>query len=233
MKNLRIEAIILAIGLIAMGLISVSGLKSLSDAKRVITVKGLAEREVPANKVTWPLMYNTLGNDMNELYDQINRDNRTIVHFLESNGIEKDEISIGAPIVNDKEANLYDNGLPIRNRYTVTSIITVTSNKIDIVRQLMTNQKELLRKGIAIGQDYAHPIKYDFTGLNEIKPDMIEEATKNARRSAEKFAKDSESKLGKIKCANQGQFVISDRDETTPHIKNIRVVTTVQYMLKD
>ena len=76
-------------------------------------------------------------------------------------------------------------------------------------------------------------MSYEFTGLNDIKPQMIEDATKNARAAAEKFAKDSDSKLGKIKSASQGQFTIANRDENTPYIKSVRVVTTVTYYLKN
>ena len=234
MKNLKLEALILAVALVLMGGLVGRGLNSISEGERVITVKGLAEKEIPADKVTWPLVYHILGNDLNTIYEQINADNQTIVGYLKESGITDEEISINAPEITDKEANIYDDGRPMRNRYNVTSIITVTSKKIEIVRKLIANQKELLKKGIAIvTQEYSHTIKYEFTSLNEIKPDMIEEATKNARMSAEKFAKDSESELGKIKCANQGQFVITDRDETTPHIKKVRVVTTIEYLLED
>ncbi len=98
----------------------------------------------------------------------------------------------------------------------------------------MSEQAELLKQGIAItGGDYRYNVVYEFTGLNKVKPQMIEEATKNARVAAEKFAKDSESRLGKIKNASQGQFSISDRDANTPYVKNIRVVTTVDYYLKN
>ena len=102
------------------------------------------------------------------------------------------------------------------------------------MRKLISEQGELLKQGIAIsGGDYRYNVSYDYTSLNKIKPQMIEEATKNAREAAEKFAKDSESKLGKIKQANQGQFSISDRDANTPYIKNVRVVTTIAYSLED
>ena len=91
----------------------------------------------------------------------------------------------------------------------------------------------LLKQGIAItGGDYKYNVSYEFPGLNEVKPRMIEEATKNARAAAEKFAKDSDSELGKIRNASQGQFSISDRDAYTPYIKSVRVVTTVNYYLK-
>ena len=105
---------------------------------------------------------------------------------------------------------------------------------VDLIRKLITKQTELLKQGIAIaGGDYRYSVSYEFTGLNNVKPQMIEEATKNARAAAEKFAKDSDSSLGKIRNASQGQFSISDRDSNTPYIKNIRVVTTVNYYLKN
>ena len=119
-------------------------------------------------------------------------------------------------------------------RYNVTAVITVTSIQVDLVRQLISEQGELLKQGIAItGGDYRYNVQYDYTDLNRIKPQMIEEATKNARAAAEKFASDSDSELGKIKHAYQGQFTITDRDSNTPYIKNVRVVTTIDYYLED
>ena len=132
------------------------------------------------------------------------------------------------------KAERYGNNQDSPYRYNVTTVITVTSNKVDLVRGLITEQGELLKRGIAITTgDYQYNIQYEYTGLNTIKPQMIEEATKNARQAAEKFAKDSESTLGKIRHANQGQFSISDRDPNTPHIKKVRVVTTIDYSLED
>ena len=113
-------------------------------------------------------------------------------------------------------------------------MITVASSKVDLVRRLINEQSELLKQGIAItGGDYMYRVKYEYSDLNSIKPQMIEEATKNARTAAQKFASDSDSKLGKIKRASQGQFSISDRDEFTPYIKKVRVVTTMDYFLED
>lgn len=233
MKNLRIEAIILAIGLMLTGYFIKSGFDTLASRDRVVTVKGLAEMEVPADKVTWPLMYKSLGNNLPALYDQINNTNQKITAFLTSKGINADEISINAPEILDLEAERYgNNDKPYR--YNVTTVITVTSNKVDLVRGLIASQGELLKQGIAIsGGDYRYNVSYDYTSLNKIKPQMIEEATKNARAAAEKFAKDSESELGKIKKAYQGQFSISDRDANTPYIKKVRVVTTIDYSLED
>lgn len=189
--------------------------------------------EVPADKVTWPLVFKELGNNLSDLYEKINANNKAVVAFLKSNGLTDGDISVNAPEIIDMQAERY-NTTPPRYRYNVTSVITVNSSQVDLVRKLIGNQGELLRQGIAVtGGEYRYNTVYYFTGLNDIKPRMIEEATRNARAAAEKFAKDSDSRLGKIKNASQGQFTITDRDENTPYIKNVRVVTTVNYFLKD
>ena len=233
MKSWKIEASILALGFLLLGVFINCGLNNFSEKDRSVNVKGLAEMEVPADKVTWPLVYKSLGNDLNALYTDIKRSNQTILEFLKEKGIDENEISVNAPDIIDQKAERYSNNdSPFR--YNVTSVITVTSNKVELVRKLISEQGELLKRGIAItGGDYRCNVSYEYTSLNKIKPGMIEEATKNAREAAEKFAKDSESKLGKIRHANQGQFSINDRDANTPYIKKVRVVTTVEYSLKD
>ena len=234
MKKFRVEAIILSIGLLLLGVFIERGFSEFAGRDRSVNVKGLAEMEVPADKVTWPLVYKSLGNDLNALYEEIKRSNRTITEFLKEKGLTDKEISINAPVIVDMKAERYGNNQDSPYRYNVTTVITVTSIKVDLVRGLITEQGELLKRGIAITTgDYQYNIQYEYTGLNTIKPQMIEEATKNARQAAEKFAKDSESTLGKIRHANQGQFSISDRDPNTPHIKKVRVVTTIDYSLED
>lgn len=233
MKNRIIEAAILALGLILLGLAIKSGIKMFSQRDRVVNVKGLAEREVQADKAIWPLVYKDVGNDLMTLHDNLKAKNQTIISFLKSNGIKDDEISVSAPQVVDLQAERYNNNTS-PHRYNITSVITVNSDKVDLVRKLMSEQGELLRQGIAVtGGDYQYNVQFMFTKLNDIKPVMIEEATKNAREAAVKFAEDSNSKLGKIKSANQGLFSITDRDANTPHIKNVRVVSTIEYYLKD
>ena len=233
MKNLRLEALFVAVGLIVVGICICHGLSGIGDNHRIVNVKGLAEREVEANKVTWPLIIKTLGNDLNSIYDEVNKSNTITQNFLISKGISADEISINAPQIIDKEADIY-NSQPVTYRYNVTSVITVSSNKVDLVRKLMSQQGELLKQGVAVSaNDYSNAVIYEYTGLNQIKPEMIEQATQNAREVAEKFAKDSKSTLGKIMSANQGLFSIDNRDANTPYIKRVRVVTTINYFLDD
>ncbi len=234
MKNWRIESLIIAVGLTLIGVMINTGISNFKNRDRVVTVKGLAEMEVPADKVVWPLMYKDLGNDLLTLYNNIQTKNKTIVEFLQANDISSEEISVAPPEIIDMEAERYSAQTP-QYRYNATSVITVTSKDVEKIRKLISEQTELLKQGVAItGGDYRYSTIYEFTGLNDIKPQMIEEATKNARLAAEKFAIDSGSKLGKIRDASQGgQFSITDRDANTPYIKNIRVVTTVNYYLKN
>ncbi len=234
MKNLRFEFIILALAIIVSSIQIGSSIKAFSEKDRCVNVKGLAEREVMADKVTWPLMYKSIGNDLQTLYEEIKETNRQIVSFLKEKGIGEEEIIVNASEIIDLKAERYGNNENVPYRYNVSTVITVTSDKVELVRNLVKEQGELLKRGIAITSgDYRYQVQYDFTELNSIKPEMIEEATKNARLAAEKFAKDSGSRLGKIRSANQGQFSIYDRDANTPHIKKVRVVTTVSYLLKN
>lgn len=240
MKNVQFkyigEALILAIGLFLAGGAIKSGIVKFKEMDRTVTAKGLCEKEVKADKVTWPLKFKELGNDPAELYDRIENNTQTVVKFLKDNGLSNEEISIAPPAMVDQQANMSYSSETVRYRYKANCVVTVVSKNVDLVRKIVSNQAKLMRQGVTIvGNEYdeTSSVTYEFTGLNEIKPEMIAEATKNARKTAEQFATDSNSELGKIKTADQGQFSINDRDQNTPWLKNIRVVTTVVYYLKD
>ena len=202
------------------------------DRDRVVTVKGLAEKQVPADRAIWPVSFRELGDDLQEVYQRMNDKTAVIVAFLKAGGIDAKEISVSVPNVDDAQANNYG-GNQRRLRYALTQTVTVSTDKVQAVLNLMQKQSELIGKGITLANDYSYRTRFDFTGLNSIKPKMIETATVNAREAAQKFAQDSGSTLGKIRRASQGQFTIYDRDSNTPYIKTVRVVTTVEYFLKD
>lgn len=229
-KNHVVPSIAFVIGTLLMGIYISRGLNSIASQEHHVTVKGLAERQVMANKVVWPLPYKCVSNNMTALYNEIENSGKTITTFLKNNGISDDEITISAPVVTDRLAQSYapEN---IKFRYQAEAVITVTSSKVELVIAAMKKQIDLLEKGVVVGTEYGYEPKYEYTDLNSIKPAMIEEATRNARVVAKKFADDSGSSLGKIKQASQGQFSITS-DETTPQIKNIRVVTTIKYALE-
>ena len=227
------EAIILAVAILCLGAFFYSAMLHSKDRDRVVFVRGLAEREVSADFVIWPIVYKEVGNDLAELSATLQSKSQILEKFLIENGVQKENITYSTPTIVDADGELYSGGKHAY-RYVATAVATVATNNVALVRKTMEKQGELLKHGIAFsGSDYQYRTVYSFNGLNEIKPAMIDEATKNARTAAEKFAKDSDSKLGKIKTATQGVFSIEDRDENTPYIKKVRVVTNVQYFLED
>ena len=234
MKHYYVEASILAVAICVFGFFVQKSLSRFVDKERSVTVKGLSEREVPADKVIWPLVYKELGNDPSELYQRFEKKNSMVVAFLKKYGLSEKEITINPPQIKDRFADSWSQ-TGISDRYVASSVIIVSSVQVELVREIMMQQTELMKAGIAlVSEEYGNNmVRYEFTGLNDVKPEMIEESTKNARLAAEKFAKDSDSELGKIRRATQGQFSIMDRDGNTPHIKNVRVVSTVEYYICD
>ena len=223
------ESIILAVGVMVMGWCVKAGIDNFTNKDRKVTVKGLAEREVPADKVTWSISTKETGNDLPTLYERINVQAGKIKAFLKQNGLEESEITVNPPSVSDLEAREWgDNQKPFR--YIVNTTITVATTKVEAVNKAIFKQAELLKQGVALDSSYPN---YEYASFQQMKPEMMSEAIKNAQKTAEQFAESSESKLGKIQTAGQGQFEIENRDENTPHIKKIRVVTTVTYSLDD
>ena len=233
MKSNILSAAIVALGIIVLGLCMKGGMDNFTEKDRKVTVKGLAEREVKADKVTWPIVSKELGNDLPELYDRIAAKQRIIKQFLMSNGVSASEISIDAPKVIDMSADQYSsNQSPYR--YNISVNITVTSKYVDRIRAIIARQGELLKQGVAIvASDYNTQVSYSLDSFKKMKPGMMTEAIDNAQQTAEQFAKNSKSKINKIVSADQGQFSIENRDDNTPWIKRVRVVTTVTYSLKD
>lgn len=237
-KNSHASALILGvfifIGLSALGYLLGNAAIEFKQYERSVTVKGLSEREFNADIVIWPIQFTATGNDLETIYNAIDENTSKIKAFLIKNGVNSQEVTSASPAITDKSAQQYANNPKAEFRYTAFQTVTVYSKNIEAVRAIMSKLSALGKQGIVFtGGNYQSQTEYTFTRLNEIKPEMIEEATRKAREVAEKFASDSQSKLGKIKKASQGQFSISDRDKNNPHIKKVRVVTTVEYYLSD
>ncbi|HPF69459.1 MAG TPA: SIMPL domain-containing protein [Candidatus Krumholzibacteria bacterium] len=232
------EAALLAVGLVAglalLGWLTGSSLIRFKEYERTVTVKGLAEREVAADTAIWPVMFTAASNDLAQVYAGLDKDTDKLLDYLKAQGFADDEITVAPPAVTDKLAQQWGGGGDIGLRYTATRTVTVFTRRVDAVRTAKGGMAELGRQGLVIaGNDYQGRTEYLFSGLNDLKPAMVEEATRNAREVAQKFAADSQSRLGKIKKAQQGVFSIEDRDPNTPHIKKVRVVSTVEYYLAD
>lgn len=225
--------LLVALGLAGAAWLGGQSLLAFKRLDRTVEVKGLSEREVAANLAIWPISFAEAGNDVGSLYRNIEHKSGRLVEFLKQAGFKVEEIGSSAPSVVDKQAREYGGDERSPFRFTGRATVTVHTADVDRVRATMRRLGELGREGIAIGGEQGPQTQFLFTELNAIKPAMIEEATRNAREAAGKFASDSGSHLGKIRRASQGQFSIDDRDASTPHIKKVRVVSTIEYYLAD
>lgn len=227
---LIVVALLVALGLAVAGWFASQGMARLKTQDRYVTVKGSAERIVDADLLVWPLPHSVGGNDLAEVQRHLDANTAAIRDFFLQAGFQAGEIVVSPPRLEDRWAYAYgDNRPPERYRYSNT--VSLRTNSVDKALAALRRSGELVGRGVMIGEG-SQP-DFDYTKLNDIKPALIAEATANARESAEQFAKDSGARLGGIRSANQGVVAISDRDQSSPQVKKVRVVTTVEYFLKD
>jgi len=208
-------------------------LYKIKAGQRYVSVKGLAEKEVSADLVIWPLAFVETDNDLARLQQKVNRDYSIIRDFLLNQGFTGKEIYKTPPVITDYQSMGYVKKNMPAYRYKAGASILLRSEKVKLAIQSMGRSDTLVKKGVALVRDYNHRTEFLFTSLNKIKPGMIAEATRGARKAAEQFARDSGSKVGAIRRARQGFFTIRNRDASSPYYKKVRVVTTVEYFLID
>jgi hypothetical protein len=240
MEGKLIASAVLALGIAAAGWFAGNGFVEARSAERYVTVKGLAEREVQADLALWPMQYVVADDDLARAQSRMVEATTKVQAFLARHGFAAEEVELQDMSVTDTRANRYG-GPPAPFRYVVSSTLMVRT--ADPGRLFAASQKvgELIDAGVVLSSDgpWAGGPTYLFNGLNELKPAMIAEATASARESAEQFARDSGSDLGPIRRANQGLFVVLPRDqapgvqEQRQRAKVVRVVTTIEYLLKD
>ena len=230
------------LGIIALGLLFVGFFPGYYYYKskfnyNAVTVKGLAETDVEANLAIWEIKFVATGNDVVKTKNDLEKQTDAIVNFLHDNGFNDNEIEMGGTETNDLMANPYRGNETITSRFILTRTMTLRSNQVHNVAETYTKTGDLISHGVVFENRYDSPISYIFTNLNEIKPQLLETATKNARQAALEFAKSSDSKVGKIHSANQGVISILPRDnanapESQQINKRVRVVATVEYFLE-
>ncbi|WP_409522913.1 SIMPL domain-containing protein [Nitrincola sp. MINF-07-Sa-05] len=203
----------------------------ITSADRKVTVRGLAEREVAANQVLWPLVFQVQAQDLGSLQEQIDQQREQVNAFLLLQGFTPEQIQPVPTQINDREQHVYGEQRPAF-RYGADVVMLVRSDNASQVKLAMNSTDELVRAGISLAQSYEHMPRFLFTELESIKPEMVAEATRDARRAAEQFAEDSDSQVGAILQATQGLFSIEDLDNYTPEIKRVRVVTSVAFRLE-
>lgn len=240
-----IASFLLALGIIISASLIGNSLLKIKLLDRSVVVKGLAEKEVKADLAIWPIIITSTGNNLSEVNKKIETDRSVVMNFLVAQGFSKDDITIGDYKLNDLMANGYRDSNVQNARYIINATVVLKSSDVYLVDKISKSKNLIVQKGVVFANDNngdGEPY-YKFTKFNDIKPEMLTEAIQNARLSAEKFANDSGSKVGKLKKANQGVFSInptiqSSSDEYTNSRvvtksinQKIRVVTTLEYFL--
>ena len=229
MKSNLLAGALIALGLCFGGMFIYLGISKFANKDRAVSVKGLSTREVEADHAVWPLSYAWSGNNLPALYTQLETVTARVKNHLLAQGFEESDIRQGSISVNDNWSDYYGNHRP-EYKYTLSTSLIVSTDKVQLVVASQGKEAELLKEGIIVKSEKWN-LDYQFNGLPELKPSMIEEATQNARAVAQKFADDAQCSLGSIRRASQGQFSI-ESDEYQPWVKRVRVVTTVDYFLE-
>lgn len=241
--------LLLGTGLVAGGWALGAEIKAARLGDRYVSVRGLAERTVKSDLAVWSIDYKETGDDLPSLYAKSESDKKIVLQFLNQQGIRADEIAIDVVSVTDHQADqdASDKKKPLP-RYVLDQPLTVQTARVDVVGAAAQKTLDLLKQGVVLNTDGNQGLAFRFNGLNAIKPDMITEATRNARAAADRFASDAGSRVGTIRDATQGVFSISaansgsatgesdssgfGNSDDSSMMKTVRVVTSVEYFLE-
>jgi hypothetical protein len=226
--SLVIAALALALGPLGGGYFIGKGIGNRDQGRRSISVKGLSEKEFPASIAIWTLAYGAAGNDLGAINTKLTESTKAVRAFLQDSGFDDKDVAVQPPSVHDLSLQHRDKDSPApAEKYSATQSVLLRTTKVDAIKPAMASASKLMESGVLLHA--GHPPEYLFSQLNEVKPGMIQEATKNARIAADQFARDSETALGKLRSASQGWFQVENRDSATPERKLVRVVVEVEY----
>jgi uncharacterized protein len=222
------SAFLLAIGLSAGGYFVGDGISGRNRSPRIVSVKGLSEKEVPASVAIWDVGYSAAGNELPAINQKLADSTKAVLEFLKNAGFDQKDVAIQPPSVRDATMEPREKDVPPpAERYRAYQSVLLRTSKVDAIKPALAAASNLMTGGVLL-TGRSHP-EYIYNQLNEIKPAMIQEATKNARIAAEQFSRDSQTALGKLKSAAQGWFQVENRDAATPERKVVRVVVDVEY----
>lgn len=224
-----IQGAFIAVGLLLLGLCIKGGFDNFTNKDRRVTVKGLAEKQVKSDHVTWTFTVTYVGNDINTMSHSVDRELGIIQTWLKEKGVTaSDTMSVGAPSFTDNEDNYtYEDKKP-KYRYSLSKTLTIVSKRTKEISDIIAAKGELFGRGVYYYSDYAY---FEFTQFAQLKPEMMQIAIANAEKTAQQFAENSHSQINKIVEAGQGEFSIDSGDKD--YLKKVRVVSTITYSLKD
>jgi hypothetical protein len=226
-----VSSLFLAVGISAGGFFIGEGVSNRNSGRRIISVKGLSEREVPASVAVWSVGYRATGNDLDAINRKLSDSTKAVLTFLKGAGFDEKDMAVQPPALHDASMEPRDKDTPPPpERFRADQSVLLRTAKVDLIKPALASASTLMVNGVLLtGGSQSN---YIYNQLNEVKPGMIQEATKNARIAAEQFSRDSQTSLGKLRNASQGWFQVENRDEATPERKTVRVVVDVDYEVK-
>lgn len=233
--------VLVAVGIALCGWFVGRGFTNARTADRFVSVKGVAERDVRADMALWPIRFTSTDDNLARAQQKFDESRRAVIEFLARHGIDAVSVELQNFDVTDVLANPYRGPGAITSRYIISGTLMVRVGEPALVHKASQDLGSLVSAGVVFSSQggYASGPTFLYTKLNDLKPEMIAEATASAREAAEQFAKDSDSDLGGIRQASQGVFQILPRDrapgvsEESQINKTVRVVSTVEYSLED
>lgn len=224
MENIRNYSVwIISLALVLFSFAFFFAAQSFSKQGSYVEVKGLSEKIVKADTAIWSINFEVKSNDVDSLYADIEKNVTIIKTFLKEKGFEESEINI-APV--NTYQDTYKDAL---FRYNSTTQLSLYTKKVDLVKSASKDTLVLVKKGIVMNQN---SVSFEFSDINSIKPEMLAEALKNARDTAQRIAQESGSSLGGLHRGNQGVFDITDKDPGSPEYKKIRLVSTLSFLIR-
>ncbi len=231
-SGLGILGLFLAIGLLGGGYFVSTTLYKSHVGINTASVKGLAEREVKSDLAVWNIYFSSQAADLQSAYKAGESSRDTVKKFMLDRGFDESEMRF---TLSADTREFREKGILRDRTYVVSVNAEVRSENVDRIEATHRDTSELIGKGILISNS---PPQYLYTKLNDIKPELLQEATRNARLAASQFAEDAGAKVGTIRSANQGAFSIASRDggatygeDRTSMFKKVRVVTTISFFL--
>jgi len=223
-----VSSLLLAVGISAGGFFIGDGVSNRGSGRRIISVKGLSEREVPASVAVWSVGYGATGNELDAINRKLSDSTKAVLAFLKGAGFDEKDMAVQPPAIHDASMEPHDKDTPPPpERFRADQSVLLRTTKVDLIKPALASASTLMVNGVLLTGG-SQP-NYIYNQLNEIKPGMIQEATKNARIAADQFSRDSQISLGKLRNASQGWFQVEDRDAATPERKTVRVVVDVDY----
>ena len=211
MKHL--SAIVFSIAIVASSIILGQAFLNRNKTPGTISVTGLGQTDFISDLIVWEARFSRVNRDLQQAYTDLDRDKSAIRAYLQSKGLPDSVIVFNAVSTQrNMKQNYTSSGQYIGEEftgYTLSQMVQIDSKEVEKVEKISREVTELLNQGIQL---YSLSPRYYYTKLDDLKIEMISQATENARLRAERIAKNSGADLKELSSARMGIFQITGQN---------------------